>query len=141
MLGNLGNAMGAITDGKGDTKAFMEAVRQEALACFGAAGIPCESRESFDARMKQSRGVNELPPGVRNLGSTWQSMVRQRGEVETDYLNGEIVRLCRVHGIPTPHNEVLQEVASTMAVCGEVPGKYTAQDLERLVEGRVAPAS
>jgi len=138
MLGNLGNAMGAITDGKGDSKAFMEAVRQEALACFRVAGIPCESRESFDARMKESRGVNELPPGVRNLGSTWQSMVRQRGEVETDYLNGEIVRLGRVHGIPTPHNEVLQEVASTMAARGDTPGMHTAQDLEKLVARRAA---
>jgi 2-dehydropantoate 2-reductase len=133
LLGNLGNAMGAITDGKGDNKAFMAAVRSEAEACLSAAGLPWEPRETFDARMKESRGVTELPSGVRNLGSTWQSMVRQRGEVESDYLNGEIVRLGRLHGIATPHNELLQEAASAMAARGETPGKHTAQDLEKMV--------
>lgn len=137
MLGNLGNAMGAITDGKGDNKAFLAAVRQEALACFAAAGIPCEARESFDARMKEARGVTELPQGLRNLGSTWQSLMRGTGDAEADFLNGEIVRLGRLHGIPTPHNEVLQEVCNAMAARGEAPGCYTAQDLEDLVKSRV----
>ena len=130
LLGNLGNAMGAITDGKGDNKAFLAAVRAEAEACLKAAGIAYESRETFDARMRQNRGTNELPPGVRNLGSTWQSLMRGPGDVEADYLNGEIVRLGRVHEVPTPHNEVLQELSNRMAVSGEKPGKYTAQDLE-----------
>ena len=136
LLGNLGNAMGAITDGKGDSQAFMAAVRQEAEACLTAAGVPYESRESFDARMKQNRGTNELPAGVRNLGSTWQSLMRGTGDVEADYLNGEIVRLGRVHGIPTPHNEVLQELSNQMAARGEKPGRYTAQDLEEMVRRR-----
>ncbi len=138
MLGNLGNAMGAITDGKGDNKAFMAAVRDEALACFHAAGIRCEPREEFDARMKAARGVTELPPGLRNLGSTWQSLMRGTGNAEADFLNGEIVRLGRVYGIPTPHNEVLQEVCNRMASRGETPGRYTAQDLEELAQARKA---
>ena len=136
LLGNLGNAMGAITDGQGDSKAFMAAVREEAEACLTAAGIPYESRESFDARMKQSRGTNELPPGVRNLGSTWQSLMRGTGDVEADYLNGEIARLGRIHGIPTPHNELLQELSSAMAKRGERPGRYTTQDLEQMVRSK-----
>jgi len=136
MLGNLGNAMGAITDGQGDSRAFMARVREEAEACLRAAGLPFESRDTFDARMKQSRGVNVLPEGVRNLGSTWQSLMRGTGDVETDYLNGEIVRLGREHGIPTPHNALLQELASLMAAHGDRPGKYTAQDLEVMVRSR-----
>jgi 2-dehydropantoate 2-reductase len=138
MLGNLGNAMGAITDGKGDSRAFMAKVREEGEACLRAADLPFESRATFDARMKQSRGVNQLPEGVRNLGSTWQSLVRGTGDVETDYLNGEIARLGREHGIPTPHNELLQELASRMAARGEGPGSYTAQDLEELVRSKAA---
>ena len=136
LLGNLGNALGAITDGAGDSKAFLAAVRAEAEACLRAAGVPFESRESFDARMKQSRGTNELPPGVRNLGSTWQSLMRGTGDVEADYLNGEVVRLGRIHGIGTPHNEVLQELSNQMAARGEKPGKYSAQDLEEMVRSR-----
>jgi 2-dehydropantoate 2-reductase len=141
LLGNLGNAMGAITDGKGENKAYMAAVRDEALACLRAAGIPCEPREEFDARMKESRGVTELPPGLRNLGSTWQSLTRGTGDSEADFLNGEIVRLGRLHGIPTPHNEVLQEVCNAMAARGEGPGRYTAQDLEAMVRERAQVAA
>lgn len=133
LLGNLGNAMGAITDGKGDSKAFMAAVREEGERCLRAAGLPLEPRESFDARMKGARGETELPSGLRNLGSTWQSLMRGSSEVESDYLNGEIVRLGRAHGVPAPHNEVLQTVTASMAARGESPGTYTAQDLERLV--------
>jgi 2-dehydropantoate 2-reductase len=135
-LGNLGNAMGAVTDGRGDSKAFMAAVRQEAKACFRAAGIPWEEEEAFQARTKSARGETSLPPGQRNLGSTWQSLMRGGGAVETDYLNGEIVRLGRIHGISTPHNELLQEVANAMAVAGEKPGRYTAHDLEVMVQQR-----
>lgn len=137
LLGNLGNAMGAITDGTGDSKGFMAAVREEAEACLKAAGVPFEARESFDARMKKSRGTNELPEGVRNLGSTWQSLMRGTGDVEADYLNGEIVRLGRIHGIATPHNEVLQELSNQMAARGEKPGRYSAQDLEKMVKERL----
>ena len=140
LLGNLGNAMGAITDGQGDSRAFLAAVRQEAEACLRAAGVSYESRETFDARMKQSRGTNELPEGVRNLGSTWQSLMRGTGDVEADYLNGEIVRLGRVHGVETPHNEVLQELSNQMAARGEKPGRYTGQDLEAMVAQRRARA-
>jgi 2-dehydropantoate 2-reductase len=136
MLGNLGNAMGAITDGKGDSTAYMAHVRQEALACFQAAGIPCEDARSFRERTSRYRGTTVLPPGLRNLGSSWQSLQRRGGSIEADFLNGEIVRLGRLHGIATPYNEVLQEVANEMAARREPPGKYTAQDLEQMVLAR-----
>ena len=42
----------------------------------------------------------ELRPG----GSSWQSLARGVGTIETDYLNGEIVLLGRLHGVPTPAN-------------------------------------
>ena len=136
MLGNLGNAMGAITDGKGDSKAYMAEVRREAERCFRTAGVPCESREAFEQRARQHRGQSALPPGLRNLGSSWQSLQRGTGDVEADFLNGEVVRLGRLHGVPTPHNEVLQEVANAMAARHEAPGKYTVQDLEQMVRER-----
>jgi 2-dehydropantoate 2-reductase len=133
LLGNLGNALGAITDGRGDGKAFMAAVRQEAEACLRAAGLPFEDQRAFGQRTAAHRGTTALPPGLRNLGSSWQSLQRRQGSIESDFLNGEVVRLGRLHGIPTPHNEVLQEVASTMAVRREAPGARTADDLEQLV--------
>jgi 2-dehydropantoate 2-reductase len=82
-----------------------------------------------------------LPPGVRNLGSSWQSLQRGLGTIEADYLNGEIVRLGRSCGVPTPYNEVLQEVASAMAIQREKPGKYDALELERLASARARLAA
>jgi 2-dehydropantoate 2-reductase len=136
MLDNLGNAMGAITDGRGDSRPYMAEVRREAEACLTTAGVPFESREAFGARASSNRGTTELPAGLRNLGSSWQSLQRRQGTIEADFLNGEVVRLGRLHGIPTPFNEVLQEVSSAMAARGEAPGKYTADDLMQMVRAR-----
>src|SRR5262249_12900429 len=44
--------------------------------------------------------------------STWQSLARGTGHVEADYLNGEIVLLGRLHGVPTPVNETLRQLAN-----------------------------
>ncbi len=136
MFSNLGNAMGAITDGQGDQANFMRHVREEAERCFKAAGVLFESPAAFEKRSREQHRQSPLPPGVRNLGSSWQSLQRGLGSIEADFLNGEIVRLGRIHGIPTPYNEVLQEVANAMAAQHEKPGKFTAQDLEALAQRR-----
>jgi 2-dehydropantoate 2-reductase len=136
MFSNLGNAMGAITDGQGDSTNYMAQVRREAERCLRAAGIAFEPPDAFEKRSREQHRQSPLPPGVRNLGSSWQSLQRGLGTIEADYLNGEIVRLGRIHAIPTPYNEVLQEVANAMAARREKPGKYTAQDLESLAEAR-----
>jgi len=133
---SLGNAIGAITDGKGDQTNFMTEVRREAERCFKAAGVLFEPPDEFEKRSREQHQQSPLPPGVRNLGSSWQSLQRGLGSIEADFLNGEIVRLGRIHGIPTPFNEVLQEVANAMAAQREKPGKFTAQDLEGLAERR-----
>jgi len=138
MFSNLGNAMGAITDGQGDQQNFMNQVRREAELCFHAANVPFESPQAFETRSREQHRQSPLPPGVRNLGSSWQSLQRGLGSIEADFLNGEIVRLGRIHGVPTPYNEVLQEIANAMAAHHEKPGKYTAQDLEHLAERRAA---
>ncbi|MGI9145466.1 MAG: ketopantoate reductase family protein [Chloroflexota bacterium] len=138
MFSNLGNAMGAITDGRGDGAAFMVQVRAEADRCFQAAGIAYEAPDVFNKRSREQHRQATLPAGVRNLGSSWQSLQRGLGSIEADFLNGEVVRLGRLHGIPTPYNEVLQEVANGMAAGRDKPGKFTAQDLEKLVSGLLA---
>jgi 2-dehydropantoate 2-reductase len=75
-----------------------------------------------------------MPEGLRNLGSSWQSLMRRQGSIETDYLNGEIVLLGRKHGIPTPFNAVLQRIANEMAAAREPPGKYSAEELFAMAE-------
>ena len=48
---------------------------------------------------------------TRPGGSSWQSLRRGTGDIETDYLNGEIVFLGRMHGVATPANAMIQRLA------------------------------
>ena len=66
----------------------------------------------------------------RSGGSTWQSLERGLGTVETDYLNGEIVLLGRLHGVATPANELLQRLTADAARGGTAPGTVPVDHLE-----------
>ena len=65
----------------------------------------------------------------REGGSTWQSLRRGTGAVESDYLNGEIVLLGRLHGVPTPANELLRTLAHNAARDGIAPGAHPVEDV------------
>jgi len=135
-LGNLGNALSAITDGRGDSSSFIAEVRKEAMTVWQAAGIEWEDREEFEKRVRASRGVNAMPKGYESLrtrGSSWQSLMRGTGSIEAEQLNGDVVELGRLLGIKTPYNNVLWRVAEEMAVKGERPGKYTVEELRKMV--------
>ena len=56
MLGNLGNAVSAITDGKGDGESLVNLVREEAVRCLEAAGLPLEDRETMTRRVSAHPG-------------------------------------------------------------------------------------
>lgn len=72
-------------------------------------------------------------PGVEGElgGSSWQSMARGSGSVETDYLNGEIAYLARSIGHSAPLNAAVQRIARQAAVAGRKPGVFTLAELER----------
>ncbi|HET7572801.1 MAG TPA: ketopantoate reductase C-terminal domain-containing protein [Gaiellaceae bacterium] len=44
-----------------------------------------------------------------------QGLLRGAGAIEVDYLNGEIVLLGRLHGVPAPANALLQRLAHELA--------------------------
>jgi 2-dehydropantoate 2-reductase len=70
--------------------------------------------------------------------SSWQSLVRGAGSIETDYLNGEIALLGRLHGVPTPLNAALQ-VLIRRAIDERWPAaSRTVEELAELVDGIVA---
>ena len=66
----------------------------------------------------------------RGGGSTWQSLARGTGDTEAAYLNGEIVRLGELCGIPTPLNRALASLASRAASERWAPGCVTPAELE-----------
>ena len=77
----------------------------EGRAVLEAAGIPHVAEEISDVEGRWRRwGVRDIDGRRRAGSSTWQSLARGTGALETDYLNGEIVLLGRLHGVPTPIN-------------------------------------
>jgi len=133
---NLGNSMDAVTDGKGDGAAFMKAVRKEAEEVWSLAGIEWEPLEDYQRRVREMRGVNRMPKGYEGeskRSSSWQSLARGTGNIEAEALNGDVVKLGRSLGVETPYNEVLWRVAEEMAANGDKPGRYSAEDLLRMV--------
>jgi 2-dehydropantoate 2-reductase len=116
LLSNLNNAFVAACGTEARAPEFLAAIRAEALACYEAAGIDCASEEE-NAQRRRDSGMKfgTIEGAARDGGSSWQSLARGSPTIEADYLNGEIVMLGRLHGVPTPCNEALQRVANRMA--------------------------
>ena len=68
-------------------------------------------------------------------GSSWQSLRRGTRAIETDYLNGEIVLLGRMHGVPTPANDLMQRLARELVVTQDAPGATPAAEILKRIEG------
>jgi 2-dehydropantoate 2-reductase len=138
LVANLGNALLAVVGvnaSPDEQDALYADIRAEALRIFDRAGIDYEPWDAFNARSMPLVADSKLPAGVPYGGSTWLSLVRKSGSVETDYLNGEIVRLGRASGVLTPLNDALCRVVKDMAQRGLEPGTYSVADLRRLGAG------
>jgi 2-dehydropantoate 2-reductase len=133
LISNLANGAEALCGRGARQTPLAERARREAMACFEAAGLSYAAPDEYAARnvATQSRPIGSA---TRTGGSTWQSLARG-GSLETDYLNGEIVLLGRLHGVATPVNAMLQQVATAAARRGAPPGSMTIAELEALVSG------
>jgi 2-dehydropantoate 2-reductase len=130
LLANLGNAIQAACDQSDDARDLYRRVRAEAVACYEAAGItPASVEEEAERRKSMSRPA-PIAGQARSGGSTWQSLARGTGSVEVDYLNGEIVLMGMLHGVPTPANAAMQRIARRMAIDGAPPGSMRLADIE-----------
>ncbi|WP_076471267.1 ketopantoate reductase family protein [Micromonospora avicenniae] len=132
LLGNLGNGLQALF-GRDIPAELTGRVRAEGEAVLAAAGIP----HTDQAEEAAERGdlVQHRPVGgeQRSGGSTWQSLARGAGSVETDHLNGEVVLLGRLHGVPTPVNAAVQQ-AVRRAVRERIPaGEFPSPELEKML--------
>jgi 2-dehydropantoate 2-reductase len=121
LLMNLGNSVDAAVPDDPRTGEIVKALRAEGEACLRAAGIDFASREEDKERRGDRMSVQPVNGRFRGGGSSWQSLARGTGAIETDYLNGEIVMLGRIHGVPTPANAMMQRVANDLARAGAPP--------------------
>jgi len=139
LLMNLGNGIDALTGPQG-TRDLYAQLRQEAVAVLDAAGIDFVDNEEDAARRGSFMKMSPIAGQKRGGGSTWQSLARGLGTVETDYLNGEIVLLGRSHGVPAPANAAMQRLMRRAASEKWEASSITPERLEELMHADV-PAS
>lgn len=134
LLLNLGNAVDALFAEGPDAERLADAAREEGRAVLSAAGIDHEAEEVTNVGERWDRmGVRrDRRPG----SSTWQSLRRGTGAVETDYLNGEIVLVGRLRGVATPVNEALCAAAEVAAREGFAPRSLAAADVLSEIRAR-----
>jgi 2-dehydropantoate 2-reductase len=124
LLSNLANAAEALCGLDADISAIVVRVREEAMACLRAIGV----EPADDTGLRRFK-VLDTVGGPRTGGSSWQSLARGAGSIETDYLNGEVVLLGRRLGIPTPVNARLQALAADAVRTGAPPGSVRPEEV------------
>jgi 2-dehydropantoate 2-reductase len=144
LLMNLGNAIDACCEPSADSQILLHDVVAEGEACFRAAGLDVASEDEDRARRSDMISQGPVPGEPYPGSSSWQTLARGLRRTEVDYLNGEIVLLGRLHGIPTPYNEVLQAAVRRLAADRAGPALLDAgalrKDAPRLRGGREAGA-
>ncbi|WP_244975512.1 ketopantoate reductase family protein [Mycobacterium kubicae] len=134
LLSNLGNAVGALAAETADVSDVVAALRAEAEDVLHHAGIEYVSFETSSKARADGPTVRPVPGcTVGASNSTWQSLSRHTGNVETDFLNGEIVRIAHRHGITAPVNAALARAARGAAGNGVALNSYSAESLRNLL--------
>ena len=137
LLTNLGNAIEAVCGPHERQGPLADMLLAEGEAVLSGAGLEAATAEEDRDRRGDLLQLGQISGQTRPGGSSWQSLRRGTGDIETDYLNGEIVLLGRIHGVATPANELLQRLARELAVAHDAPGATPAATiLARLERAR-----
>ena len=134
LLANLNNALQAACDAGQQGQDISKLLREEARTCYQAAGIDCAGQEESRKRWNGVVEIALVPGQERFAGSSWQSIVRGQGSIEADWLNGEIVQLGRLHGVPTPANRALQQIGNALARDRAKPGSVSLDAVRARIE-------
>ncbi|MGZ9811475.1 ketopantoate reductase family protein [Pseudoroseicyclus sp. H15] len=114
---------------KGETRdALCDRLMDEGRAVLEAAGIASVDVGQGDPRRAANMQVGEIPGVSRTGSSSTQSLARATGSIESDYLNGEIALLGRLHGVPTPVNAWAAALGGRLAREGLAPGSLSEEE-------------
>ena len=129
LITNLGNAALVVCGPGIDNRELAAAMSAEAEACYAAAGIEVASLEVMAEIRAAAIQRSEIPGVPRRGSSSWQSILRGTGNVEADFLNGEIALIGAQHGVPTPVNRLVQRLANEVARGTHEPGSVSPEEL------------
>lgn len=130
---NLGNAVEALCGPSARGGPVSRLLEAEGRACLRAAGLPFATP---DEQAERRRAMPPVTADPDTGGSSWQSLARGTGSIETDFLNGEIVLLGRRHGVPTPANALVQRLARSHARAATPPGTVAEDELRHRLSAR-----
>ena len=131
LLMNLGNSLQAALGTAARRGPYYEALRVEGEAVLKAAGIKWGNADFDSPRRGNSMRVAPVKGHAHPGGSSWQSLARGAGSIETDYLNGEISLLGRLHGVATPVNDYFAALAAEMVRTQASAGSIDPRRVER----------
>ena len=133
LLENLGNVLDAALGRAGDFQDIADRARDEGRAVYRAAGIAWTEIDRNEPRRKGLFELRDVPGASRTGSSSAQSLKRGSGSIETDYLNGEIVLLGRLHGVPTPVNAGLVALGQRLIANRLAPGAVSRDEVAALL--------
>lgn len=133
ILMNLANAVDALCGPEARGGQLAKMIREEGVAVLNTAGIEFASAEEDRHRRGTLLRLGDVPGHERGGSSSWQSLARTAGSIESDYLNGEIVLLGRLHSVPTPANEVVRRLANKAAREKWPPASLTEKEILELL--------
>jgi 2-dehydropantoate 2-reductase len=144
LVDNLANCVQAMLGPHEDRAPIVAAARAEARAVLDRVGVGVTSDEEEAAVRAGGFAAVPVPGEPSELGgSSWQSLARGTGNIESDYLNGEIALIARRHGFDAPVNATLATLARAAAAAGRRPGEVGAEmvraALARWLSPPVAP--
>jgi len=128
----LGNALEALYPAGPLRERAAAAVRAEARAVYAAAGVSAADLQAETGLDLSRYGVEPLPGRAPTGRSTWQSLARG-APPETDFLNGEIALLARLHGTAAPRNAAVQARLQRAVVAGTPVGSLEEADLRAVL--------
>jgi 2-dehydropantoate 2-reductase len=118
-----------VLDGDAAARAELgERLVAEARAVLSAAGYgiaDTAAERTEDVSAFRADPASGIAPGQQ---STWQSFARGVS-TEVDFLNGEIVLLGRLHGVPAPVNAAVQRVLGSAAARRLPPGAVALDEV------------
>jgi 2-dehydropantoate 2-reductase len=132
LLMNLANAVEALAGPEGRFGPLAKEAQREGKEALAAAGIDVVTAEEDRERRGDLLQMAATPSGEWRGGSSWQSLARGTGSIEAEFLNGEIVLLGGLHGVPTPVNALLQRLAMQAAAEGAGAGSFSIAELSEL---------
>lgn len=131
LITNVNNAVGAICGSESDTKNIYSRLTDEALNILNKANIEFDrERETQKSTLVGTAKISEAPWGG---SSSWQSVMRG-GQIEVDFLNGEIVLIAKKMGLDAPANSLIQELAQKTIQESLKPGWISPQEILEILD-------